>query len=298
MLAFAVIPMSFPTMPTTSALRPLMLQLREYTADSMAYDVNSTLIYGPTEAILVDAQLRVSDAKRVADMISASGTHLKAIFLTHSDDDHVYGVATILQRFPGTPVYMAGSSIEEFTTREVLNFARMSAMLRNPPPGRTPPPGMLAERPDSLVTPQTSPSHFTIDGVDVQVVVDQQGDVLNRSNSYLWIPSQRIVIAGDIVFNGVHVWLAASSEASRAAWRHSIQKIADLHPLVVVAGHKSRADAPDSPDVLAATAAYLTDFDAAKNAAVTPDEIVAAMLKKYPDRKVPMILQAAARQAR
>lgn len=275
------------------------LQLREYSADSAAFDVNSTLIYGATEAILVDAQYRVSDATRVADLIAASGKHLKAIFITHPDDDHYFGVATIVSRFPGTPVYMSPMGIEEFKAREVPMFAALKERLRNPPPGWIPPPSLIKEIPDSLIMPVAPPSsHLTIDGVDVQIMADRQGDVLKPANSYLWIPSQRTVITGDITFNGVHVWLAASSEASRAEWRRSIQQIADLRPLVVVAGHKSDVNAPDSPDVLAATAQYLTDFDAAKKASAAPDELVAAMRQKYPQRAVLPILQAAARQAK
>lgn len=297
-LAFGAAPVwSQATRPTTGT-RSAKLQLKEYSADTMAFAVNSTLISGPTEAILVDAQYRVSDAGKVADLIAASGKHLKAIFITHPDDDHYFGVATIVARFPGTPVYMSPVALEEFKAREVPMFAQMKERFRNPPPGRTPPPAMLREFPDSLITPQVPPSsHLSIDGVDVQIVADQQGDVLNPANSYLWIPSQRTVITGDIAFNGTHVWLASSSEASRAAWRKSIEQIAALHPLVVVAGHKSDVNAPDSPDVLAATSQYLSDFDAAKKASATPEELVAAMQQKYPQRAVGGILQAAARRA-
>jgi glyoxylase-like metal-dependent hydrolase (beta-lactamase superfamily II) len=297
--ACGMIPRSSPRLVHAAPAQRATLQLKEYSADSTGFDVNSTLIYGPTEAILVDAQYRVSDAGRVADMIAATGRHLKAIFITHPDDDHYFGVATIVARFPGTPVYMSPVALDEFRTREVAMFAGLKERLRNPPPGRTPPPEMLREIPDSLIMPQVPlSSHLTIDGVDVQIVADRQGDVLKPANSYLWIPSQRTVIAGDIVFNGVHVWLAASSEASRAEWRRTIQQIADLHPLVVVAGHKSDVNAPDGPDVLAATATYLTDFDAAKRASAIPEDVVATMRTKYPQRAVSAILWAAARQAK
>jgi glyoxylase-like metal-dependent hydrolase (beta-lactamase superfamily II) len=109
-------------------------------------------------------------------MIAASGTRLKAIFSTHPDDDHYFGVATIVARFPGTPVYMATVALEEFKAREVGMFANLKERLRNPPPGRTPPAAMLREIPDSLGMPQPLPSpHLTIDGVDVQVVADKAG---------------------------------------------------------------------------------------------------------------------------
>lgn len=133
--------------------------------------------------------------------------------------------------------------------------------------------------------------------MNIDVIADQQGDVLEPANSYLWIPSQKTVIAGDIVFNGVHLWLAASSATSRAAWRTTIDHMAALHPDVVVAGHKSAANRPDSPAVLQETSAYLSDFDAAKRASTAPADIVAAMRAKYPDRAVGGILAFAAAKA-
>ena len=284
--------------PRAAAAAAPRLQIEEFTADSNAFAVNSTLVVGSTEVLLVDAQYRVADARRLADRIAATGKHLKAIVLTHPDDDHYYGVATILERFPGTPVYMSTTGIDEFITRELPQFkamkARIAAVLASGQAnGRTSPPV-----PDSLVVPQPFPStRLTIDGEEIQVVMDQQGDVLKPCNTFLWIPSIRTVIAGDIVFNGVHMWLAASNEASRTRWQESLRRIAALHPLAVVAGHKSRVDAPDTPDVVAATAAYLTDFDSARKAAPSADALVAAMDQKYPSRAVHGILVYAARKA-
>jgi hypothetical protein len=49
-----------------------------------------------------------------------------------------------------------------------------------------------------------------------------------------------------------------------------------------VAGHKSSADLPDSPDVLRRMDQYLTDFDAARSASPDAAGLVAAMIAKYP----------------
>ena len=287
-----------PGVPKAAAVSSPRLHIEEFTADSNAFDVNSTLVVGPTEVLLVDAQYRVADARRLADKIAATGKHLKAIVLSHPDDDHYYGVATILERFPGTPVYMSATGIDEFTNRELPQFkamkARIAAMQASgQAAGRTPPP-----IPDSLITPQPFPSNrLTLDGEEIQVVANQQGDVLKPCNTFLWIPSLRTVIAGDIVFNGVHVWLAASDEASRGRWQESLKRISALRPVAVVAGHKSSVDAPDGPDVVTATSAYLRDFDAARKASPNADALVAAMDQKYPTRAVHGILVYAARKA-
>jgi glyoxylase-like metal-dependent hydrolase (beta-lactamase superfamily II) len=261
------------------------LRLIEVLADSVAYDVNATLIAGPTEAVLVDAQFRASDARRLADQIAATGTHLKAIFITHPDEDHYLGAAVIEERFPGTPVYMTPAAIEEFKQKAPEYLAGIKAHAPQ-------------EAPDSLVTPQPLPSTtLTVDGAKIEVIPDQQGDVLKPTNSFLWIPSLRAVIAGDIVFNGVHAWLGASSPEARVAWHQSIARIAALHPLIVVAGHKSSADLPDSPDVLRRMDQYLTDFDAARAASPDAKGLAAAMTEKYPSYPERQLLGYSAQMA-
>jgi glyoxylase-like metal-dependent hydrolase (beta-lactamase superfamily II) len=263
----------------------------QYVSDPSAYDVGSTLILGPTESLLIDAQYHWSDAEREAEQIASTGTHLKAIFITHPDEDHYMGAAALVERFPGTPVYMTAAGIEEFrrkssgfipaVQRFVLRYARFLAP---------------KEAPDSLVTPQILPAtSLAVDAVAVEIIPDQQGDVLRPTNSFVWIPSLRAVIAGDIVFNGVHAWLAASSPMSREAWHRSIQRIADLHPAIVIAGHKSSPDAPDTPDVLGAMSQYLTDFDAARATSYHLSELVSAMKAKYPRYAVPQLLEYSAK---
>jgi hypothetical protein len=155
-----------------------------------------------------------------------------------------------------------------------------------------------ADSPDSLVTPLALPStDLSVDGERVQIVPDLQGDVLQPTNSFVWIPSILAVLAGDIVFNHVYPWLTASNVDSRQRWHQTIARIRALQPAVVVASHKSRPDAPDTPDVLDAMDHYLTDFDAAVVASSTADAAVATMLAKYSDYTIPLFLQYSAAAA-
>ena len=259
--------------------------LAVYVADSNSFHVTSTLIYGATEAVLVDAQFQNSEAEKLADRIAATGKRLKAILISHPDDDHYIGLAVLRQRFPGTPIYMSAAALSEFKRTS----ARYLAGSRSFQPSETP---------DSLPTPELLPSRqLLIDGAAVEVVTDVQGDAFVPSNSFVWVPSLRAVVAGDIVFNGVHVWLANSNQRTRTAWRHSLDRIAALHPRVVVAGHKRDAGLEDSPDAVDATRAYLTAFERAVHDASNADEVVAAMRQGFPDLSLAGILTRAARVA-
>jgi glyoxylase-like metal-dependent hydrolase (beta-lactamase superfamily II) len=262
------------------------LSIEEFgAADSNAFYVTSTLVEGPTEVLLWDAQYFASDARRLADRVAATGKHLKAIVISHPDHDHFMGLSVLVERFPGTPVYMTPAALAEFTRTGAgaLQYEKKA----HPD-----------EAADSLVTPQPLPSnHLTVDGESVEVIPDLTGDVITPTNSALWIPSLYTVLAGDIVFNGIHPWLASSDAASRARWHASLKRLASLHPRVIVAGHKRDIHAPDSPDVLAFMDRYLTDFDAAVQTGPDANATIVAMNAKYPELADRMLLQYSARAA-
>jgi glyoxylase-like metal-dependent hydrolase (beta-lactamase superfamily II) len=261
------------------------LHLEQVVADEASIYAVAVEVIGPTEMLLWDAQFHVADAKRLADEVARSHKHLKAIIISHPDGDHYLGASVIVDRFPGTPVYMTPVALAEFNQKAEKYFQNGKA--------RTP-----DQFPDKLVSPQAlSSMHFTVDGEDVEVVPDVQGDVLVKSNSFLWIPSLRAVLASDIVFSGVHPYLAASSETTRKDWHESLQKMKNLHPLIVVAGHKKDVAEPDSPDVLDFMDRYISDFDTTRLQSADSDALFAAMNKKYPDLAIPRFLQVAAKSA-
>lgn len=260
------------------------LRLEEIVADSHSFHVVSTLIVGPTEVVLFDTQNRLSDGRRVADRIAATGKRLKAIFISHPDEDHFFGALAIVDQFPGTPIYMTPAAIAEFgRTAEGMRLQGKQ--------------GLGAEVPDSLFHPQAYPAGgLAVDGVPLQLLADLQGDVLHPTNSAIWIPSLRAVLAGDIVFNGVYPYLAASTPGSRTAWQGSLDSLAALHPDVVVAGHKASADLPDTPAALEFMHHYLRDFDAARASAANVREMITTIRAKYPDLTVAMLLGYSAMQ--
>jgi len=261
------------------------LAIRKFVAGEKAYHVVSTLIVGPTESILFDAQYRVGDAKRLADWIADTGTKLKAVILSHADHDHYMGGMEILKRFPGTPFYMTKSGLNDFAERAPGSF---SYEKRNGPP---------LEVPDSLVTPQILPDlRLQVDGLEVVVLDNLTGDAPIAASTALWIPSLKTVLAGDLVFEGIHVWLGAADHASRVAWRESLRRLAELHPLAVIPGHKRDVSIPDRPEQIDFMVRYLDDYDAAMSAAADPDEVAQAMVEKYPDLAHPGLMAYGARQ--
>ncbi|HXI02101.1 MAG TPA: MBL fold metallo-hydrolase [Candidatus Saccharimonadales bacterium] len=249
---------------------PEPLQIEVHAAGESGFNVTATLIYGKTEAILVDSQFHLTDARDLASRVAATGRTLKAIFITHADDDHYMGAAALRERFPRTPIYMAPAGLREFrrTAAEAL-----AAQKKRAP----------AETPETLPEPEPLPgSVLRIDGHEIKIVEDIQGDYSSSpSNSMVWVPSLRTVITGDVVFSGIHPWLAGSTPETRAAWLRSLKRVALLHPLRVVPGHLADTAPGDGLDALSFMTSYLETFDELRKSEPDADAFVQAMERKF-----------------
>ena len=58
------------------------------------------------------------------------------------------------------------------------------------------------------------------------------------SSTCLHVPSIGLLVAGDVVYNGVHVYLGETDTQSRLAWIATLDKLETLRPRAVIAGHK------------------------------------------------------------
>jgi glyoxylase-like metal-dependent hydrolase (beta-lactamase superfamily II) len=261
-----------------AASTPLALDI--YTADAQGIGVTSTLVYGDTEAILVDTQFRISDAEKLADRIAAKGRRLKAILVTHPHFDHFYGASVLLRRFPGTPVYASASDIEYIKGDLANSVAQIRARFG------------AQTIPTDILIPQPWPgTHFTVDGESVDVIAGLQGDVgPGPRNNVVWVPSLAAAIVGDIAFNQVHLSLRATDAQSRKAWQETLRLVRGRNPRIVVAGHKNHPELPDTPDVLTFNETYLVEFEAALAASHNAGELVAAMKQKFPEAGLDRIL--------
>jgi glyoxylase-like metal-dependent hydrolase (beta-lactamase superfamily II) len=237
----------------------------------------STLVAGPTEMVLVDAQYMESDVAEIARRIEASGRTLTTIYITHSHADHYFGMEWLLNRFPRARAVALPAVVSEIEAGNEAARAQWSEFFRG-------------EALDNTAVPEPLDGDtITVDGEPLHVINVGQADIPN--NTIVHIPSIGAVIAGDAIYNGINPFLAASAPDDWPRWIASVDKVAALKPRVVIAGHK-RPELPDD-DLVAtidATRGYIRDFIQELNDSSDSRELVTRMQRRYPDHGNPSAL--------
>jgi glyoxylase-like metal-dependent hydrolase (beta-lactamase superfamily II) len=246
-----------------------------YTASPTGFLVNSTIIAGDKDAIVVDAQFSLADAHRLVAALLESKKNLTTIYITHFHPDHYFGLAVLKQAFPKAKLVTTRQSLAEIRKTWKAKVKQWGGMY-----------GPLV--PKTPLLPVALPANkLALEGQTIEIRGPRQGD--SADNTYVWIPSTKTVIAGDIVFAGVHPWTAETTAASRKAWIATLDEIAALGPTTVIAGHKD-PKAKDDASAIRQTKEYLQTFDAAVASSKTSAEVQQKVKQKYGALQLDIIL--------
>ena len=127
----------------------------------------------------------------------------------------------------------------------------------------------------------------------IEVLKNIRGDT--NENTMLWIPEQRILIAGDVVVNSMHLYTAETDSKAREKWLNSINKIRELKPSVVIPGH-SKVGAPlDASTAVDFTERYLLVFEEELRNAKDPDSLINAMKERFPSADLLLAIERGAK---
>jgi glyoxylase-like metal-dependent hydrolase (beta-lactamase superfamily II) len=252
------------------------LHLRVFTSGPSGFSVNSTLVYGDRDAILVDTQFVMSEAYRVAAMILESRKNLTTVYITHGHPDHYFGIAALKQAFPKAKFVALPATV---------------AAIRNGWEGRlknwTPEFGFNLPTTGPILPDELQGDTINLEGEALQVVGGVTGDGPN--NSYVWIPSLRAVIAGDTVFSGSYF----TPPKMPQDWLKTLDQIAGLKPVTVIPGHQS-ANARHDASTLAFMKAYIKNYNEDLESSKTAAEFRSKLARKYPNFALERLVVSAA----
>jgi glyoxylase-like metal-dependent hydrolase (beta-lactamase superfamily II) len=233
----------------------------------VGYDVNSTMIVGERDILLIDPQFSLSEAHKLAAEILESKKRLVTIYSTHAHPDHLFGLAVLKQAFPEAKIVALPATVNAAKTGWPARQKFWVATYGNNIPGPEP------VLPEELATPV-----LTLEGEEFPITGGVQG-ADGPGNSFVWVPSLKAVITGDIVFD--HVYFGVPRDAARENWLKTIAQITALNPAIVIPGHEGPGATRDmrSIDFMKK---YIADWDVNVGRSKTAAEMRANVARQYP----------------
>lgn len=244
------------------------LTLDVYNAGAGSFNVNSTVVYGETEAMVVDSGFSKADALRIAAKVLDSGKELKTIFISQADPDYYFGAEVLHDLFPKANILTtpAVKAVIEEKLQKKLEFWG---------------PKLAANAPVKPVIPEAyTQNTLTVDGHIIEIR-GTQGLLAHRP--YLWIPDNKAILGNVSVFGNMHLWMAdTQTDESIKAWSAQLTEMQALKPEVVIPGHM-KAGTNLSAETISYSQGYIGDFKTAKANSKNSAELIEKMSAKYAD---------------
>jgi glyoxylase-like metal-dependent hydrolase (beta-lactamase superfamily II) len=252
-----------------------------YRADERSLGAASTLISGDTEAVLVDAQLTVSHAAKVADMAARSGKRLAAIFVSNGDPECYLGLSVLKSRFPDVRILAAPGSIVRILQTSQERMAFWKDRLGDEISGE-----LIV--PEVLVT-----GSLEFDGYRFEV----RGSDSGSERTFVWQPELSLVFGGRTVTGtSFHPWIADASNLDEFDdWIETLDAISTLRPRKVIPGHGTFADEV-LPVTLSHTKNYLLAYRNELRRSLTADDLITALRNRFPDLGLDLAVRLGARK--
>ncbi|KAK5721768.1 mdj1 protein precursor [Elasticomyces elasticus] len=235
-----------------------------------------TLLSGVYEAVLVDTLFTTEQGVELGNWLDETlgGKRLSAIYITHGHGDHWFNVNYLAGRFPGVKIVATKECIEHMATQVT-------------PDERTFWHGFFPNQIDEssfeiLAKPLDVSNTFSLEGHTLSAVSVGHSDT--DDTTFLDVPALDLIVAGDIVYNDVHMWMVESTLPSqRAEWVKSLGRVAEYSPAIVIGSHH-RPGGVDGAFNIRASRVYIETFDKHAAAAKSAEDLYERMVAEYPNR--------------
>ena len=255
--------------------------IKVFTSPDDQFWVNSIIIEGAHEVMLVDAQLTKTSAEKVLQEIKETKKPLSIIYITHEHADHFLGLEVFKEAYPRVRIISNSLVVDRINKVYQEKIDKWKEILGS-----------------GATSHVVAISRFDADFIEfesskIEILKNIQGDT--DENTMLWIPGQRILIAGDVVVNNMHLYTADTDSKAREKWLNSLNKIRELKPSVVIPGH-SKVGAPlDASTAVDFTENYLLVFEEELTKAKDPDGLINAMKERFPSVDLLLALERGAK---
>jgi glyoxylase-like metal-dependent hydrolase (beta-lactamase superfamily II) len=255
--------------------------IRVFTSPDDQFWTNSVILEGTHEVMLVDAQLTKTNAEKVLQQIKETKKPLTIIYITHEHADHFLGLEVFKEAYPRVRIIANSAVVDRINKVYREKIDKWKTILGS---GGT----------SQVVAIEKFDGNFIkFENSKIEVLKNIQGDT--DENTMLWIPGQRILITGDVLFNNMHVYTAETDSKAREKWLNSLNKIRELKPSVVIPGH-SKVGAPlDATTAVDFTKKYLLVFEEELKRAKDPDGLIKTMKERFPSADLVLAIERGAK---
>jgi glyoxylase-like metal-dependent hydrolase (beta-lactamase superfamily II) len=257
------------------------VSIKVFTSPDDQFWANSVVIEGTHEVMLVDAQLTKTNAERVLQEIRETKKPLSMIYITHEHADHFLGLEVFKEAYPGVKIIANSAVTDRINKVYQEKVDKWKKILGSSASSRV------------VVIEKFDGDSINFENSKIEIIKNVQGDT--DQNTMLWIPGQRILIAGDVLFNNMHTYTAETDSKARQKWLNSLNEIRELKPSVVIPGH-SKAGAPlDASSAVDFTENYLLAFEEELKKAKDPDSLINAMKERFPSADLLLAIERGAK---
>src|SRR5216683_128354 len=255
--------------------------IKVFTSTDDQFWTNSVIIEGTHEVMLVDAQLTKTNAERVLQQIKEIKKPLSIVYITHEHADHFLGLEVFKEAYPRVRIIANSAVVDRINQVYQEKIDKWKAILGSGATSHV------------VAISKFDASFIKFESSKIEVLKNIQGDT--DENSMLWIPGQRILITGDVLFDNMHVYTAETDTKAREKWLNSLNKIRELKPSVVIPGH-SKVGAPlDASTAADFTENYLLVFEEELKKAKDPDSLINAMKERFPSAELLLAIERGAK---
>jgi glyoxylase-like metal-dependent hydrolase (beta-lactamase superfamily II) len=256
------------------------VSIKVVTSEDDQFWANSVIIEGAHQVMLVDAQLTKTNAERVVREIEKTHKPLSLIYITHEHADHFLGLEVFRDAYPSVSIIAASAVLPRIHKVYQEKLDKWKQLL-----------GQDAATHVVPIEPFDGDT-ITFQSSQIEVLKHIRGDT--DENTMLWIPGQRILVGGDVVFNDMHVYTAETSRLARGEWLNALHAIRALQPSVVIPGHSKNGAPLDASTAVDFTETYLLAFEEELATAKEPASLIDAMKKRFPSAELFLAIERGA----
>jgi glyoxylase-like metal-dependent hydrolase (beta-lactamase superfamily II) len=255
--------------------------IKVFTSPDDQFWVNSVIIEGLHEVMLVDAELTKTSAEKVLQEIKETGKPLSIIYITHEHADHFLGLEVFKEAYPEVRIIANSEVVDRINKVYQEKIDKWKKILG------------LGATSHMVAISKLDDNFIKFENAKIKVFKHVRGDT--SENTMLWIPGQRILITGDVLFNNMHVYTAETDSEARGKWLNTLKEIRELNPSVVIPGHSKVGALLDASTAVEFTDKYLLVFEEELKKAKDPDSLINAMKAKFPSSDLLLALERGAK---